>query len=151
MKDRILLVEDEPALREALAYQLRRQEYEVEALADGKDAVEAVHRLKPDLILLDVMLPGLEGFEVCRIIRQDMNMPAFFLAARDDEIDRVVGLEIGGDDYIIKPFSMCKLLARVKARLRMSCIFREQAKATVTNEPSQDTAELKNLWKLCHQ
>jgi DNA-binding response OmpR family regulator len=126
MNDRILVVEDEIALQETLVYSLVHQGYDVEAVADGTSAITAAHRFQPDLILLDIMLPGKDGFDVCRVIRQDMNMPIIFLTARDDEIDRVIGLEIGGDDYIIKPFSMRELLARVKARLRMTELIRNQ-------------------------
>jgi DNA-binding response OmpR family regulator len=141
MKDRILIVEDELSLQETLAYNLTKQGYEVEALGDGNAAVQAAHRFHPDLILLDVMLPGMDGFEVCRVIRQDMNMPILFLTARDDEIDRVVGLEIGGDDYMVKPFSMRELLARVKARLRMTQMIREQLGAAnlVKEDPGEVT------------
>jgi DNA-binding response OmpR family regulator len=126
MSDRILVVEDEIALQETLVYNLVHQGYEVEAALDGISAINAAHRFKPDLILLDIMLPGKDGFEVCRAIRQDMNMPIIFLTAREDEIDRVIGLEIGGDDYIVKPFSMRELIARVKARLRMMEMIRNQ-------------------------
>lgn len=123
----ILIVEDEIPLREALAYNLTRQEYTVEAVGDGTSALTAARRLHPDLILLDLMLPGLDGFEVCRILRQEMKVPILMLTARDDEIDRVIGLEIGADDYITKPFSMRELLARVKAHLRRERLFREEA------------------------
>jgi DNA-binding response OmpR family regulator len=128
-KDRILVVEDELSLQETLSYNLKKQEYEVETVGEGNAAILAAHRFVPDLILLDVMLPGIDGFEVCRILRQDMNVPIIFLTARDDEIDRVIGLEIGGDDYIIKPFSMREVLARVKGRLRMTRKIREQFEA----------------------
>ena len=122
----ILIVEDETSLREALAYNLTRQEYTVEAVGDGPAALTAARRLHPDLILLDLMLPGIDGFEVCRILRQEMNIPILILTARDDEIDRVIGLEIGADDYITKPFSMRELMARVKAHLRRERLIREE-------------------------
>ena len=134
----ILIVEDETALREALAYNLTRQEYTVEAVGDGPSALDAARRLHPDLILLDLMLPGLDGFEVCRILRQEMNIPILMLTARDDEIDRVIGLEIGADDYISKPFSMRELIARVKAHLRRERLIRDEVSA------EQETA-LKNV------
>jgi DNA-binding response OmpR family regulator len=121
----ILVVEDETSLRETLAYNLVRQEYTVEAVADGNAAVEAARRLKPDLVVLDLMLPGLDGFEVCRILRQEMNMPILILTARDDEFDRVLGLEIGADDYMTKPFSMREFLSRVKAHLRRERLIRQ--------------------------
>jgi DNA-binding response OmpR family regulator len=121
----VLVVEDETSLREALAYNLTRQEYTVEAVGDGPSALEAARRLHPDLVLLDLMLPGIDGFEVCRILRQEMNIPILILTARDEEIDRVIGLEIGADDYITKPFSMRELMARVKAHLRRERLIRE--------------------------
>jgi DNA-binding response OmpR family regulator len=122
----ILIVEDETSLRETLAYNLTRQDYAVEAVGDGNAAVEAARRLKPDLIVLDLMLPGIDGFEVCRILRQEMNVIILMLTARDEEIDRVIGLEIGADDYMTKPFSMREFLARVKAHLRRERLTREE-------------------------
>ncbi|HEX9013182.1 MAG TPA: response regulator transcription factor [Anaerolineaceae bacterium] len=126
MGDKILVVEDEVSLQETLAYNLKHQGYEVEAVGDGNNALDAARRGHPDLILLDVMLPGMDGFEVCRVLRQEMNTPILILTARDDEIDRVVGLELGADDYITKPFSMRELLARVKTRLRVVRLIREE-------------------------
>jgi DNA-binding response OmpR family regulator len=126
MADKILVVEDELSLQETLAYNLKHQGYEVETVGDGLAALDAARRIRPDLVLLDVMLPGMDGFEVCRILRQEMNTPVLILTARDDEIDRVVGLEIGADDYMTKPFSMRELLARVKARLRLVRLIREE-------------------------
>ena len=131
----ILIVEDETSLREALTYNLKRQEYTVEAVADGPSALDAARRLHPDLILLDLMLPGLDGFEVCRILRKEMNIPILMLTARDDEIDRVIGLEIGADDYITKPFSMRELMARVKAHLRRERLHREEVSTEQTASP----------------
>jgi DNA-binding response OmpR family regulator len=130
MAEKILVVEDEQTLQETLAYNLQRQGYEVEVAADGLAALEAARRIKPDLILLDIMLPGIDGFEVCRIIRQEMTTPVLMLTAREDEIDRVVGLEVGADDYLTKPFSMRELLARVKALLRRVRLLREEYSAT---------------------
>ena len=126
----VLIVEDETALRETLAYNLARQEYQVEAVGDGLAALEAARRLHPDLILLDLMLPKLDGVEVCRILRQEMNIPILMLTARDDEIDRVLGLEMGADDYITKPFSMRELMARVKAHLRRERLIRAEVEST---------------------
>jgi DNA-binding response OmpR family regulator len=123
----ILVVEDETSLRETLAYNLTRQDYTVEAVGDGNAAVEAARQLKPDLIILDLMLPGLDGFEVCRILRQEMNIPILILTARDEELDRIIGLEIGADDYVTKPFSMRELMARVKAHLRHDRLLRAEA------------------------
>jgi DNA-binding response OmpR family regulator len=118
MADKILVIEDELTLQETLAYNLNRQGYEVNTAGDGRTAIAVARAIRPDLILLDVMLPELDGFEVCRILRKEMNVPILMLTARESEIDRVVGLEIGADDYITKPFSMRELMARVKAHLR---------------------------------
>jgi DNA-binding response OmpR family regulator len=118
MPEKILIVEDEPSLQETLAYNLKRQGYEVGVAGNGLVAIDVARSDSPDLILLDVMLPGIDGFEVCRVLRQESNTPIIFLTARDEEIDRVVGLEIGADDYIVKPFSMREVIARVKAHLR---------------------------------
>jgi len=96
---------------------------------------------RPDLIILDVMLPGIDGFEVCRILRQEMNTPVLMLTARDDEIDRVVGLEVGADDYMTKPFSMRELLARVKAMLRRVRLVREEV-AAESSATSETVAQL---------
>jgi len=126
MPERILIVEDEPALQETLAYNLEKQGYEVETVGDGHSALEVAHARPPDLIVLDIMLPGLDGFDVCKILRKEMTVPVLMLTARDDEIDRVVGLEVGADDYLTKPFSMRELIARVKAQLRRTQVIREE-------------------------
>ncbi len=145
-KDRILVVEDELILQETLVYNLQHQGYEVKAVGDGNAAIGAARLFKPDLILLDIMLPGIDGFEVCRILRQEMNAPIIFLTARDDEIDRIVGLEIGGDDYISKPFSMRELFARLNARLRMTRLIRQQA--STANTPDANLHETKQFGNL---
>jgi DNA-binding response OmpR family regulator len=139
MVEKILIVEDEVTLQETLAYNLKRQGYEVEVAGDGAAALEVARRIKPDLILLDIMLPGMDGFEVCRMIRQEMTTPVLMLTARDDEIDRVVGLEVGADDYLTKPFSMRELMARVKALLRRVRILREEFGST---QAAPDTSGL---------
>jgi DNA-binding response OmpR family regulator len=118
MSEKVLVVEDEPVLCETLAYNLKKEGYTVETARDGQAALETARRIKPDILILDLMLPILDGFEVCRILRQEMSMPILMLTARDDEIDRVIGLELGADDYMAKPFSMRELQARVKALLR---------------------------------
>lgn len=133
--DKILIVEDEPALQEALSYNLKRQGYEVETAGDGGSAVDIAKIHKPDLIVLDIMLPVMDGFEVCRILRQEMNVPIIMLTAREDEIDRVLGLEMGADDYLTKPFSMRELLARVKAQLRRVRLVREEAASDTDAAP----------------
>ncbi len=126
MPEKILVVEDELSLRESLAYNLKKEGYTVETAGDGRSAIEAARRLKPDLLLLDVMLPELDGFEVARVLRKEMTTAILMLTARDAEIDRVVGLEVGADDYLTKPFSMRELLARVKAQLRRTRLIREE-------------------------
>ncbi len=118
MVEKIMVVEDELTLQETIAYNLKHQGYEVITSGNGLEAIKKATENKPDLIILDVMLPGADGFEVCRQIRKEMNMPILMLTARTDEIDRVVGLEVGADDYLTKPFSMRELIARVKAMLR---------------------------------
>ncbi len=129
MAEIILVVEDEPSLQETLVYNLKKQGYTVEAAGDGRSALETARRLKPDLIVLDIMLPELDGFEVTKLLRREMIVPILMLTARDEEIDRVVGLEVGADDYLTKPFSMRELLARVKAQLRRAQLVRDdQAK-----------------------
>ncbi len=118
MSEKILVVEDELTLQETLVYNLSHQSYLVESADDGPAAIDRAREFKPDLIVLDIMLPLLDGFEVCRILRQEMSVPILMLTARDGEIDRVIGLEMGADDYLTKPFSMREFLARVKALLR---------------------------------
>jgi DNA-binding response OmpR family regulator len=140
----ILVVEDDTSLRETLVYNLSRQDYTVQAVGDGLVGLEAARKSHPDLVLLDLMLPGMDGFEVCRILRQEMNIPILILTARDDEIDRVIGLEIGADDYITKPFSMRELMARVKAHLRRERLFRQDV-GTGQGEPPQDRLVFGNL------
>ena len=126
MTETILVVEDEPSLQETLAYNLKKEGYTVETVGNGREAVELARKLKPDLIVLDLMLPGMDGFEVTRTLRKEMNTSILMLTARDDEIDRVVGLEVGADDYLTKPFSMRELMARVKAQLRRVRLIREE-------------------------
>ncbi len=138
MTGSILVVEDELALRETLTYNLRKEGYEVQAVGDGRSAVEAARRIKPDLIVLDVMLPGIDGFEVARQVRRELTIGILMLTARVDEIDRVVGLEVGADDYLTKPFSMRELLARVKAHFRRTSMIREQMKAALSAQAHRE-------------
>ena len=128
-KSKILVVEDEQTLVETLEYSLRRQGYEVFTATDGRAALEVAAKQTPDLVVLDVMLPGIDGFEVCRILRQDTSVPILMLTARSEEIDKIVGLEVGADDYLTKPFSMRELVARVKALLRRVRLDREEVAA----------------------
>jgi DNA-binding response OmpR family regulator len=143
MPETILVVEDEMTLQETLAYNLRKQGYITEAVGDGKSAIDTARLIKPDLIVLDLMLPVYDGFEVCRILRQEMNVPIIMLTARDDEIDRVIGLELGADDYLTKPFSMREFLARVKAHLRRVRMVREEKQTVESNVV--DILEFDNL------
>ncbi|MDE3074820.1 MAG: response regulator transcription factor [Chloroflexota bacterium] len=115
---KVLVVDDDPILRETLAYNLKREGYACLLAPDGPAALSLSSSEKPDLILLDLMMPGMDGLEVCRILRRDSDVPILILTAKDDEIDKVLGLEVGADDYVTKPFSIRELLARVKAHLR---------------------------------
>ena len=115
---KILLVDDEPPILQALKYNLQREGFETAEATTGSMALEAFAEYKPDLVVLDIMLPGLSGVEVCRILRRQSSVPIIMLTARTEEMDRVVGLEIGADDYVTKPFSTRELVARVKAHLR---------------------------------
>ena len=114
----ILLVEDEMTLSETLRYNLEREGYSVLVASDGVQGLELARRERPDLVILDVMLPRLDGFSVCRILRQESDVSILMLTARQDEVDRIAGLELGADDYVSKPFSLGELLARVRAIMR---------------------------------
>jgi DNA-binding response OmpR family regulator len=127
MTEKILVVEDDPTLLETLLYNLQREGHEVEGVSNGHVALKAAREHSPDLIVLDLMLPGMDGLEITRILRQEMTIPILMLTARDSEIDRVLGLEIGADDYLTKPFSMRELMARIKALLRRVRIDKEKA------------------------
>lgn len=118
MPARILVVDDEPPIVDVLSYNLRRESYQVIVARDGEEALALARREQPDLIILDLMLPRLDGLEVCKALRRERDVPIIMLTARDAEIDRVVGLELGADDYVVKPFSVRELLARVKNVLR---------------------------------
>jgi two-component system response regulator VicR len=115
---RILIVDDEPPIVDVLEYNLKRAGYEVVVARDGEEALLKARREQPDLIVLDLMLPRLDGLEVCRALRRERDVPIIMLTARDAEIDRVVGLELGADDYVVKPFSVRELMARIKNVLR---------------------------------
>jgi len=127
----ILVVDDERNLADTFAYNLRKEGFDVETAGEGYAAVEAVQAQHPDAVILDVMLPGIDGLEVCRRIRRTNSVPILMLTARGEEMDRVVGLEIGADDYLSKPFSMRELMARVRALLRRKEMIREEL-GTVT-------------------
>jgi DNA-binding response OmpR family regulator len=145
MPETILIVEDESSLQETLAYSLKKEGYTVETVGDGHAALEAARRLKPDLIVLDIMLPEMDGFEVARILRKEMTTAILMLTARDDVIDRVVGLEVGADDYLTKPFSMRELIARVKSQLRHTRLIREEMGKTGDTVGAHETLNFDNL------
>jgi DNA-binding response OmpR family regulator len=126
----ILIVDDEPPIVEMLAYNLERANYQVSVAMDGEEALTRARREQPDLIILDLMLPRLDGLEVCRALRRERDVPIIMLTARDSEVDRVVGLELGADDYVVKPFSVRELVARVKNVLRRTA---QQPAATATD------------------
>jgi two-component system response regulator RegX3 len=118
--ERILLVDDERAIVEPLRYALEKEGYDVLEAGEGSEALHLARTRSPDLVLLDIMLPGMSGFEVCRILRKESSVPILMLSARADEPDRIVGLDLGADDYITKPFSLREVLARIRAALRRS-------------------------------
>ena len=130
----ILVVDDEPAIIDALTYNLEKNLYRTLVALDGERALEIARRENPDLIILDIMLPARDGIEVCRILRQESDVPIIMLTARDEELDRVLGLEIGADDYVVKPFSMRELMARVKTVLRRSQTMSVQSDKPITVE-----------------
>lgn len=118
MDKKILVVDDEKPIADILEFNLKKEGYEVHVAYDGDDAVELIYDIQPDIVLLDIMLPGRDGMEVCREVRKKYDMPIIMLTAKDSEIDKVLGLELGADDYVTKPFSTRELIARVKANLR---------------------------------
>jgi DNA-binding response OmpR family regulator len=126
MSAKILVVDDEPSIVKSIQYSLEKEGYQVVTASDGQQALEVARREKPNLVVLDVMLPSLDGYEVCRQLRQEMPIPVIMLTAKGEEIDKVVGLEIGADEYVTKPFSLRELLARVKALLRLVNRYNEQ-------------------------
>ena len=134
---KVLVVEDDPRISEVLEYALKADGYEVVKAQRGREAIELAKRSTPELIVLDIGLPDIDGFEVCRAVRKSSDAPIIFLTSRSDEIDRVVGLEIGGDDYVVKPFSPRELLARIKA------IRRRHDRATARPEETQSEPELR--------
>ncbi len=123
----ILVVDDEQLITDSLSYSMKREGFNVATVADGLSALKAVEELKPDLIVLDLMLPDISGFEVCRRLRTFTTTPVIMLTARGEEIDRVLGLEVGADDYLAKPFSFRELLARIQAMLRRVQLDRQTA------------------------
>jgi two-component system, OmpR family, response regulator RegX3 len=132
---RVLVVEDEESYSDALAYMLRKEGFEVAVANDGVAALEEFDRSGADIVLLDLMLPRLSGTEVCRRIRQTSNVPVIMVSAKDDEVDKVVGLELGADDYVTKPYSPRELVARIRAVLRRGTEVSEPVAATLEGGP----------------
>lgn len=124
----VLVVDDEKTLVKALSFNLEKEGFRVEQAYNGEEALQKVFDLKPDLVVLDLMLPELDGFEVCRRIRKKIDVPIIMLTARSEDIDKVLGLELGADDYLTKPFNSRELVARIKAILRRSVFREEEAK-----------------------
>lgn len=133
---KILIVEDDRNLLDILKYNLQKEGYNTVTAVDGTEALDVARREKPDLIILDIMLPKLSGFEVCRILRKEMTVPILMLTPKEEEVDKIVGLEIGADDYITKPFSMRELLARLRAMLR---------RADMVTQPSVEHLKIGDL------
>lgn len=127
----ILVVDDEPVIMESLAYSLRREGYNVSVTPNGIDALELFDRVQPDLVILDIMLPGMDGLEVCRRLRARSSVPIIMLTARSDEVDKILGLEIGADDYLPKPFSFRELLARIHSLQRRLALDKQSDSANV--------------------
>jgi two-component system, OmpR family, response regulator RegX3 len=132
---RVLVVEDEESFSDALSYMLRREGYEVAVAGTGPDGLAAFDRSGADLVLLDLMLPGMSGTEVCRTLRAKSNVPIIMLTARDSEVDKFVGLELGADDYVTKPFSSRELIARVRAVMRRGAEADEPSESTLAGGP----------------
>ena len=127
MEQTVLVVDDEQNIVNIIAFNLKKEGYEVLTAGDGEEAVEIVEKHQPDLILLDIMMPKMDGYEACRKIREKYNIPIIMLTARAEELDKVLGLEMGADDYVTKPFGTRELIARVKANLRRSVVKNEPA------------------------
>ena len=127
----VLIVEDEEALADPLAFLLRKEGFEASIINDGAEAVAAFDRLTPDIVLLDLMLPGVSGTEICKMIRAKSSTPVIMVTARDSEIDKVVGLELGADDYITKPYSARELIARIRAVLRRGGVVADDDDAAI--------------------
>ena len=146
----ILLVEDEESYRDPLTFQLEREGYEVVAVEDGAAALATFDRVSPDIVLLDLMLPGMSGTEICREIRTRGSTPVIMLTAKDTEIDKVVGLEIGADDYVTKPYSGRELLARIKAVLRRLAEPIARIRAVLRRGGEQDTHQEDGVLEVGH-
>ena len=140
-KQKILIVDDDTNISELISLYLIKECFETKTVEDGESAIEAFKNFKPDLILLDLMLPGMDGYQVCREIRKDSSIPIIMLSAKGEVFDKVLGLELGADDYMIKPFDSKELVARVKAILRRCSV----VPASTPEAPTGDIAEYPNL------
>lgn len=148
---RILVVDDEPNVRDTVAINLRREGLEVEFASDGLEAIEKARASRPDVVVLDIMLPGIDGFQVCRTIREESTVPIILLSARGEEIDRVVGLELGADDFLVKPFAMRELVARVRAMLRRAKMIGTTPESDVDVVPPEREHYPPNLGSSLHR
>ncbi len=142
MEKTILIIDDEKAIVDILTFNLQREGYRVVSALDGEEGVEVATRENPDLILLDLMLPKMDGFEVCKYIRRSMTTPIIMLTAREEEVDKILGLELGADDYMTKPYSMRELLARVKANIRRREIDITEDERVKTSETNMKFGDL---------
>lgn len=133
---RILIVDDDPHIREVLRFALEKAGYETSAAEDGKQALHRFDDQQPDLVVLDIMMPEMDGTEVCRALRQRSLVPIVFLSSKDEEVDRIIGLELGGDDYVTKPFSPRELVARVRAVLRRTADGHAETHTTSVEKPN---------------
>lgn len=136
MRQRILIVDDETSIQELIRFNLEQAGFETEVASDGLEALEKFEAYKPDLIVLDLMLPGKDGYDVCKDIRRNSNVPIIMLTAKETELERVLGLELGADDYITKPFSPLELVARIKAVLR---------RASTQDTPEEDEYQVGSI------
>lgn len=139
--DLVLIVDDDPHIREVVRFALQTAGFETAEAADGTQALELFHELAPSLMILDIVMPGMDGTDVCRAIRVESKVPIVFLSSRDEEVDRIVGLELGGDDYVTKPFSPRELVARVRAVLRRSVNAMERESPVTTSPSHANTVE----------
>jgi DNA-binding response OmpR family regulator len=136
---RVLVADDESVIRETVGFNLRREGLDVVFAEDGPSALQAILEQRPDVVVLDIMMPGMDGFEVSRRVRQESTVPILLLSARGEEIDRIVGLEMGADDFLVKPFAMRELVARVRAMLR-------RARMTAVPPPVSDERADESAW-----
>jgi two-component system alkaline phosphatase synthesis response regulator PhoP len=146
-KETILVIEDETKIADLIKLYLEREGYSIYIVPDGEEALNAYKEHHPDLVILDLMLPGLDGLEICRLIRQSSTVPILILTAKDEETDKVIGLSIGADDYITKPFSPKELVARVKAHLRRSKYWQVQKEEILGDERLKINTGSRQVWR----